>query len=134
MSKPWPSDFHFQSLSGYKYQITKLYSFATPFRIDQVHAGPFLRMGKGGRVSVDKGYAWDGASGPFTMDTPSTMRASLIHDALYQLMREEVLPQSARLEADKILRRIAVEDGMWKPRARLWVWALKHFGGRAAKA
>ena len=45
-----------------------------------------------------------GASGP-TLDTDDTMELdSLVHDALYQLMREGCLPQSARKAADKLMR------------------------------
>ena len=38
-------------------------------------------------ICVKPGYAWDGASGP-TIDTKNTVAASMIHDILYQFMRE----------------------------------------------
>jgi hypothetical protein len=41
-------------------------------------------------LTVEKGYAWDGPSGP-VIDAKENIRASLDHDALYQLMRNEEL-------------------------------------------
>jgi hypothetical protein len=65
------------------------------------------------------GYAWDGASGP-TIDTRSVIRASLVHDALYQLMRLGVLDRGWRATADADLARIMIEDGAWRIRAAAW--------------
>ena len=36
----------------------------------------------GKSICFDRGYAWDGPSGP-TIDTPDAMPASLVHDGLY---------------------------------------------------
>lgn len=58
-----------------------------------------------------KGYAWDGPSGPI-IDAKSTMRGSLVHDALYQLMREGHLGVEHRVMADKTLILLCQEDGM----------------------
>ena len=43
-----------------------------------------------GVLTIHAGYAWDGASGP-VVDTVNSIRATLVHDAVYQLMREMVL-------------------------------------------
>lgn len=80
-----------------------------------------------GVVTLRRGYAWDGPSGP-TIDTYTFMRGSLFHDALYQLMREGVLPLSTRKHADEILRDICLEDGMSKIRAA-WVYRGVRIGG-----
>ena len=70
---------------------------------------------------MKKGYAWDGPSGP-TIDTRNFMRGSLVHDALYQLMREEHLDKETyRKPADQLLRDMCREDGMWSIRA-WWVY------------
>jgi hypothetical protein len=45
------------------------------------------------------------------------MRGSLIHDALYQLIREGHLPHQCRQPADAMLYQIIRQDGMCKPRA-----------------
>jgi hypothetical protein len=64
---------------------------------------------------------WDGPSGP-TIDSLTFMRGSLVHDALYQLMRENHLNHSEYREpADRVLQKICKEDGMWSLRA-WWVY------------
>lgn len=73
-------------------------------------------------LKIENRYAWDGPSGP-TIDTESFMRGSLVHDALYQLMREGHLDRKIwRLYADKLLRKICLEDDMSKFRA----WYVYH--------
>ena len=81
-----------------------------------------------GLLIISAGYAWDGPSG-ITIDTKSFMRGSLFHDAVYQLLREGklIIPDGRKL-ADKLLRAICIEDGMWKIRA-WWVYrAVRMFG------
>ena len=48
------------------------------------------RLNTKGHLIIKRSYAWDGPSGP-TIDTKNFMRGSLVHDALYQLMRHEHL-------------------------------------------
>jgi hypothetical protein len=84
-------------------------------------------------LTIKSGYAWDGPSGP-AIDTPSFMRGSCIHDALYQLIRLGVLPPGFRRPADEILKGVCLTDGMWRLRAK-WVYqgVRSWFGKRAAK-
>ena len=86
----------------------------------------------GRTLTVKSGYAWDGASGP-TLDSACSMRASLVHDALYQLMRLRKLPRTLRGDVDKELYRLCIEDGMWKWRAKTWYFFVRLFAGGAAK-
>jgi hypothetical protein len=85
-----------------------------------------------GTLTIKKGYAWDGPSGP-TIDTLNFMRGSLVHDALYQLMRNDKLDKKIHRElADRLLQRMCKEDGMSSMRAR-WVYqGVKLGGGPAA--
>ncbi len=53
---------------------------------------------------------------------------TLVHDALYQLMREGVLPQHVRERADEILKEICIKDGMSKAHA-WWVYQGVRIGG-----
>lgn len=92
---------------------------------------PVLRLKKD-RLVICAGYAWDGASGP-TVDTPSSMRASLVHDALYQCMRNGHLKRSDRIPADRIFYKILKEDGMWLPRRIVWFLGVVLFGTGAAR-
>lgn len=76
-----------------------------------------------GRLYIAEQYAWDGASGP-TIDTKNTMTPSLVHDALYQLMREGLLSDDFKADADRIFYEMLKERGMWFIRARLWYRAV----------
>ena len=78
-------------------------------------------------IYIKTGYAWDGVSGP-TIDTDNTFVAGIVHDALYQAMREKLLPASAKDEADKIFRRILREKGMSWVRSEYFYLAVKWFG------
>jgi hypothetical protein len=55
------------------------------------------------------------------------MRGSLVHDALYQMMREKLIPITFRVNADALFRKIIEEDGMWLIRAMLWHEAVHTF-------
>ena len=56
----------------------------------------------GNHIIIRDKYNWDGPSGP-TVDTKNSMRASLVHDALYQLIRIGQLDKRYRKKADKVL-------------------------------
>jgi len=84
-----------------------------------------------GLLKVSEYYAWDGASGP-TIDTKDSMKASLVHDALYQLMRAGLLPVEYRKFADYEFKKILVEEGMGKWRVAYWHWAVRTFAKSCA--
>ncbi|GAK24268.1 hypothetical protein JCM19052_4928 [Vibrio sp. JCM 19052] len=83
----------------YKYNLHSEEQVETGITLTQPFDSPFLSLSEQGLLTIKKGYSWDGASGP-AIDTKNILKASLVHDALYQLMREEVLPQSSREQAD----------------------------------
>ena len=117
--------------SGYKYQLVEEYQV----KISVVPADniktDFIELSTEGILIIKKGYACDGPSGP-TIDTRNFMRGSLVHDALYQLLRNELIEETWREEADEELRRICREDGMSKICAR-WVYiAVRKWGKLAA--
>ena len=69
-----------------------------------------------------------GPSGP-VIDTEENMRASLVHDALYQLMRHEELSSRVyRKAADKLFKAMCKEDGVSNLRASAYYKALRKFG------
>ena len=105
-----PGILHYKE--GYKYQVTR------DITLRLAHIRPanhirtlYLFLDEEGRLTVSAGYAWDGPSGP-TLDTPDFMAASLLHDALYQMFRQGLLPRSLRLAADLEMRDQARADGM----------------------
>ena len=119
---------------GYKYQLVEDYTLKAcgleplPGPIST----PYIQITDQGALIISKGYAWDGPSGP-TIDTKNFMRGSLVHDALYQLMRAKALDhETYREQADRLLRDICIEDGMTTVRAA-WVYqAVRMFGEPAA--
>jgi hypothetical protein len=117
----------YENISKYKYRLLENEEFSTG--ISGVYASTeYLTIYDTGILMCKKGYCWDGASGP-TIDTDNTMRASLGHDALYQLIRLGVLNESHREAADKLLRKWLLEDGMTHVRAQLWYEGVRAFGG-----
>ena len=116
-----------QYKSGYKYQLAGEYTIRVRIRPDRDILTEYLTLLKSGDLIIAGGYAWDGPSGP-SVDTKSFMRGSLVHDALYQLIRTGYLRPEDRLPADEELRRICLEDGMWRIRA-WWVYHAVRIGG-----
>jgi hypothetical protein len=118
---------------GYKYQLRAAYAVLVPELADQNRAPivtDWIELDPDGTLRIRPGYAWDGASGP-TYDSKSSMRPSLGHDAVCQLMRMGLLDRSASPKADLAFHRQCKEDGMWSIRAQLWYQAVRVFGGRA---
>lgn len=103
---------------GHKYQLKRDAWFQTAIIGFSGHTG-YIELKPDGRLLILAGYAWDGPSGP-TIDTRSSLRGSLLHDALYQLIRLEILPRKYRQTADHEAARRWLADGMWK--VRVWVW------------
>ncbi len=116
--------------AGYKYQLTRDYEVKIPVH-GHVVTAKYFSLDTDGTMKIKAGYAWDGPSGP-TWDTKSFMRGSLVHDALYQMIRLGLLPREYREKADAILRDICIEDGMWKWRAAYVYWAVRRFAAQAA--
>lgn len=116
---------------GYRYQLAETYRVAVFIMPPAEIKTGYLRLALNGILTIKQGYAWDGPSGP-AIDTPNFMRGSLVHDALYQLMREKRLDHDRyRERADRTLQRLCIEDGMSKLRA-WWVYQGVRFGGGPA--
>ncbi len=119
--------------SGYKYQLAEEYSLKISIKPDAPIDSAFIALDPQGNLRVKAGYAWDGTSGP-VIDTPSNLRASLVHDALYQLMREKSLSAKAHKEkADKLFKKLVKEDGVPAPVAQVYYEALKKLGRPATR-
>ncbi len=118
--------------SGYKYQLKREYTLRLDLRPPQAIDTEYIGFALDGTLRIARGYAWDGPSGP-TIDTLDFMRGSLVHDALYQLMRENHLDHAVyRDQADRLLQRLCIEDGMSTPRAWLVYKAVSWFGDPSA--
>ncbi len=114
----------------YKYNLHADYTYAADIVVEEPCDFGVLKMTKDGLLTIGKGYAWDGPSGP-TFDTANFMRGSLVHDALYQLIREQKIRTDQRQRADEILQEICLEAGMSRIRA-WWVYHGVRLGGAGA--
>ena len=113
--------------SGYKYQLARPYTVEVPEMVGVPGAVTEYISLVTGVLEIRSGYAWDGPSGP-AIDTANFMRGSLVHDALYQLLRARLLPSDCREPADRALQRICREDQMTSVRA-WWVYHGVRLGG-----
>ena len=118
--------------SGYKYQLKSDSVTSIGITPDAAIDTEYIKLTLAGVLTVKEGYAWDGPSGP-TIDTLNFMRSSLVHDALYQLMRERMLDHDkCREPADRLLQKICIEDGMSRLRAWIVYHGVRLGGGPAA--
>ena len=118
--------------AGYEYQLKHEYCIDIEVRPEQLIDIPYLTLTPEGKLTVKVGYAWDGPSGP-TIDTLNFMRGSLVHDALYQLMRERQLDHEKYRElADRLLQKMCREDGMSAIRAWIVYHGVRLGGGPSA--
>lgn len=116
----------------YKYQLAEDYKIDISILAPSDIVTEFINLDKNGKLIVKGGYAWDGPSGP-VIDTEENMRASLVHDALYQLMRNKKLStRGHRRAADQLFKDICIADGVSKFRAKAYYRALRRFGKPAA--
>ena len=107
--------------SGYKYQLHEDFNAILPIYPDADIETQYIDLDHNGLILIKEGYAWDGASS-VAIDTENIMVPSLVHDALYQLMRNSKLPHSNWKHADEIFEMLCRDRRMLGLRAR---W-LKH--------
>jgi len=117
--------------TGYKYQLAEDYTVQTNILGFSISI-EYIILTPSGLLTVRKGYAWDGCSGP-TKDDKTNMRGGLGHDAKYQLMRMGLLPIECRKIADKELRQDCLDDGMNRFRAWYYFEGVEHWAASAAK-
>jgi hypothetical protein len=122
---------YYRNLKQYKYQSMRDYKYQTTIRLNHdIKIQGFIALSSTGLLTISKGYAWDGPSGP-TIDTNNFMRGSLVHDALYQLMRMKLLSVTLKDLADHLLRQICREVGMCWFRAWYVYWGVRLFAKSA---
>lgn len=118
----------------YKYTLHETYQYETGIK-GVCFTNKFIDLNLDGRLIIAKGFAWDGPSGP-TIDTRNFMRASLVHDALYQILRESPDMEHRkrfRKKADNVLRTICNDEDMFWFRSTYVYYAVRLFGGSRAK-
>lgn len=124
-----PFIMQYRKLHCYKYQLMKqlvVKSNIPNFNINT----EFVKLNPDGYLTLEKYYACDGPSGP-SIPTRTFMRGAFVHDALYQLIRLELLDEIFKFHADVLLYHICLEDGMSKLRAWYVYQAVSKFGSLA---
>lgn len=118
----------FSYSGGYKYQLQTDVVIKTILHpASQCVIQGFVFLDTDGVLRIYRGYAWDGCTN--APDNDSNMLAGLVHDALYQLMQEDVLDKSFKPLADEMLRNVMESQGAFKITANLFHLAVKEFGG-----
>jgi len=111
---------------NWKYKLTKTYTISTPI-LGCNGANSYLYIGKDGSLTIYRGYAWNGAN--VIRDTEHNMRASLVHDSLYQLIGLGIVPPNYKKEADQVFYDIMLEDEENQVFAKICYEAVRKFGG-----
>jgi hypothetical protein len=114
--------------NGLRFQLAEAFQCATPIT-ESCPGNHWVGLRMDGTLTIAAGYAWDGASGPLAQDA-TIVRGSLVHDALYQLMRECGLSPAWRQQADALLRQMLVEDGMNPAMAAVVYRVVRTAGGQ----
>lgn len=122
----------YRRLKGYKYQLAQSYSCDLPEAFNGIDCDTPYIIIVNNRLLIKQNYAWDGPSGP-TFDTKNFIRGSLVHDALYQMIRAGKLIKVFRVDADQLLRKICRDDGMNRFRAWYVYSAVRLFAAGAIK-
>lgn len=112
---------------GYKYQLKETVVIQTALLplVPCVIQG-FILLNTDGKLYIYKGYAWDGVT--HGIDFKFAMIASLVHDALFQLMQEGLLPLSFVHLANLEFRKLMIISNAPKFIAELYYQAVDHFG------
>lgn len=122
----------YKKITSYKYELYEDLTVAIPELSEYEFTHGYFELSQG-LLLIRKGYAWDGVSGP-TFDTKNTFVGGIVHDALYQSIREKFLPSTKKSTADKILRRLLREHGMSWFRSQYFYLGVKWFGKPSIKS
>ena len=114
---------------SYRYVCEEDKSFQTRVKGYSVEVEDgWVRLDEDGVIHIKAGYSWNGPSGP-TRDTANTMAPSLVHDGLYQIFKEALIPaKNNRKLSDLTFLDMLKDNGMSWLRRRLWYRGVRWFG------
>jgi hypothetical protein len=121
----------YQNKRSWKYRIYEDVEYDLYHDFGKI-AHPYFHI-NGNHLTVKEGYHWDGPSGP-TIDTDNFMSPSLIHDVLFQCMREDLLSRDRFKHANIELKMQCRERGMSRFRAWYVYHAVDKFGKQNIKS
>lgn len=125
-------ELRYRDIRGFKYQLAEDYVHETRIKPFAPILHQYISLRMEGQLTIKAGFFWDGPSGP-ALDTKSFVRASLIHDSLYRIMKSGDLDISFRDQADLLMYDICIEDGMSKFRAGYVYRMVRLFGRSSAR-
>jgi len=114
----------YRELGDWKYQTKIDLTIQTGLKGCPEIETEYLRLRPSGVLFIRAGYAWNGSN--WTQDEKA-MLASLVHDALYQLMRMGLLSRTVfRKPADALYRDLYFAEAMSSVTKRRWFWEKKY--------
>ena len=93
-----------------KYRLVEEYFYDTGIMVRSPIIHGKVVLCTTGRLHFLVGYRWNGATG--VPDTDSVIRASLVHDGLFDMFQAGLLDTRHVITSNNIFRRICKEDGM----------------------
>jgi len=123
----------YRNIVNYKYELMEFEKFQVLLP-NTAKTIPYIYI-KNNILVIKKHYAWDGSSIPiknawsWIWDSDKYCKiASLVHDALCQLIRAGLLDLNYRCYADNLYRDMCITGGMFKWQANMRFWFLRKFG------
>jgi len=120
----------YKRIDKYKYQLLETEHLLLPVHFDDHIETRFVILSYN-TITIKPGYAWDGFS--CSPDIRKALAASLVHDALYQLIKTDLLPIEDKGKCDKCLTDIMMQKGVSRFICRLYGYGVKIGGGKALK-
>lgn len=94
-----------------RYQLADDYVIDIGFPHSTGLRADYVDLSTDGVLSIERGFTWDGVTG-LAFNTRNFARASLVHDAIFHLMREVGRDPELHEKADDLFRTIALDDGV----------------------
>lgn len=115
-----------------RYRLGNTVEYETGWMLPKDLAIEHAVLHSNGLLVIYRGFKWDGMSGP-VVDLERNMRAGLVHDALYRIIRVHLASQPDvrrhyRQRADRAMWFVALEDGVPHWVADLWYRGVRVFG------
>ena len=117
----------YSSLRGFKYRVLEEFSVQTEIKPEKDIISDFSSLDTTGKLTIQKGFCWDGATG--AIDTDTIMRGSCVHDALTCFFSKGLLTLEQRKQADLLFKQIIIDDGASEWRAGYLYGAIKTYVG-----
>jgi len=112
---------------NYKYYLEETVSVQTSLRPEQSAIIPgYIFLGVDGKIIIYSRYAWDGATGG--VNFKGNRLAVLVHDAIYQLIREGLIDARIKEFADRDLRDTMIFYRSYKWVANFFYFCVSKFG------